>query len=278
MTVRDRGYCALVQIGSYSLPERETLTMTTYGEIAEMITPEGEELFYSMIDAHLAAAGAPHRYWLGHLMQDGYRLMFVGDETLWPQRPVDRSALEDLIGWGLIRRRPAGRDPHFDIPAQSIRFHRFLRSQRGQPVDTVERSARNFVEGAFFAQRHPLAAGHLTKAFELLWSDSLDHKTVSELGGHLRSALIEVVTALAGPSKDPEAVNARLRDWLAAQESLEDRSAAALVEYVNAVQHVNQRLTHIRDEEGKGRPTVQWSELRRACFMSSGCCYELGQL
>ena len=94
-----------------------------------------------MIEAHLGSKPV-NRFWVGTMSGMGYLMLFAGDGP-WTRQAVDRSSLDDLVGWGMVRCRAGGEDLNYDIPAQGIKFHRILRQLRGQPIDMVGSTVRS---------------------------------------------------------------------------------------------------------------------------------------
>lgn len=126
------------------------------------------------------------------------------------------------------------------------------------PITQVEDFVRNTVDGANFARDHPGAAHHLTEAFALLWSDNTNSQVIAEIGEHLRGAIMDMAHDLTGGKGPPEKPVEQLRGYLQhIGDHLGDRECAvldSLIGLASITLHLDQRLTHIRDEVGKGRP------------------------
>lgn len=249
-----------------------------YGEIAKRLTPDAEALFVAMVDAHLASRKGDREFVLMQLGEGSY-IYWTGDSTF-SENTADESALRDLAGYGLLRVVRHGNDgaPTYDIPGDGLAFYRALREVRGQPITNVESAVRRLTEGAEFARTHSGVSDHLRMALELLWSDRVDDKTVSNLGSHLRSAIIDLVNTMAGAtSEDVASSLKRALDSCAQEGRIQEREVVMLLELVRACQSLNKRLTHIRDETSKGRPLRNWDELRRATYLTTVLCSELGR-
>jgi hypothetical protein len=251
--------------------------MTFSEDLAQRLPPEAETLFCKMVDLHLRAGGGDRRFlatatWSSSLLIFSARNIketFEGD-------PI---ALDDLADYGLLRRSVGSSGgSQYSVTADGLHFHRWLMEQRGQPVAQVERTATAFVSTDQFVQRHPQVAQQLREAFALVWADRTDDTAVAEAGGHLRSVLQDLTTDLVGSEAgDLESIGPRLRRWLA-NRALGDRERVVierLVELVEAVASLDQRVTHVRDETGEGRPLRAWDELRRAAFLTAVVCFEL---
>lgn len=227
-------------------------------------------------------AATTDRFFMFHTTNRGAHLQFVGGtEVPFAQDLIDRAAFNDLVSYGLLRVIYRGRhNTNYELSGDSIRFHSFLRKLRGTPIDDVEQSSRPLLESAAFARRFPTVTRHLDRARELLWSEhATSEQVASEIGHQLRSALIEITAAATGETTKVEQVKPSLQRWVAGQRpSRESRAIASLVQLAIDVQDLNQRATHIRDEQAKGEAPIGHEELRRAVLLTTLCCAELARL
>lgn len=244
-----------------------------YVDIVARLTPEAEQLFVRMVEAHLAApTGRSREFYTWGLSRRDPRLRLIDGDAV----PVDPSALRDLESYSLIRLVRVGRqsDRVYDVSGESLKFYRWLQTYRGEPIEAPAESARRLVEGDGFAAAHAGSAHHISEALALAWSDRTDDQTVSEIGTHLRSAVMDLVSDLVGDRlTDPEQPKKRVAEWL--PDKVGEREAEALVNLVEWTVKLANRLAHVRDEIGKGRPLRGWDEVRRAAHLTSVVCFEL---
>jgi hypothetical protein len=253
----------------------------SYEEVRRRLTPEALQLFREMIDAHLAA-GPGEKLFIRADSMAGTGLIFTGKAARRDWDGFDGGALDDLVSYGLLHHNlGGGGTPNYRIGGEALAFHRSLMEQEGSAVDQVGEQVQRFVGGSDFAAEHSGAAHHLRQAFELLWGGRTDDQVVSEIGDHLRKALMDITTDTVGSfaSGEQERPIERLRAHLDGQ-SLSERERdvlGQLVELARVVLRLDHRLNHVRDETDKGRPAATWEEIRRASFVTALVCYELGR-
>lgn len=152
--------------------------------------------------------------------------------------------------------------------------------REGTGVAQVEEQVQRVIEGDAFAEAHAGAAHHLREAFALLWGGRTDDQVVSEVGDHLRKAIMDITTDVVGPGGDQERPIGRLTDRLN-ELTVSDRERAVLAQLVELARvclRLDHRLNHIRDEADQGEPPTSWEEIRRAAFVTSLVCYELSRI
>lgn len=247
-----------------------------YQTIRARLTPEARDLFLRMVEVHNASTG--HRRFMYLRTLGGSSLDFFG-EPRWSLDDPDENAIHDLRDYGLIRPHFGTRDPQFTISGESLAFYRWLLEQDGTPVTQVASDSLRVVYDSGFASRHPKASQHLGKAFDLLRSGETDSPSVSELGGHLRHAMFELVSDSLGEGSDPEQPIPRLKARIddATLSEREKKLLRTLVDLTEATLSLDQRLTHIRDEVDKAEPLRGWDEIRRAAFTTVFVLHELDQ-
>lgn len=255
--------------------------MEPFQYIAERLSSEARELLRDMVTLHLAATG-DRTFQESRSWQMGTTLIFHGDGVRTDLRKVDGGALEDLVQYRLLQRSYSRNGTAtYRIGSDGVAFHQYLLDQEGAAIDQVEAEVARLVAGDEFARKHSAAADHLNQAMELVWSRRTDDQAVSEVGGHLRHALMDITGDVVGEDgKNPEFPLKRLRPWLEGQDlgERERHVVEHLVELADAVLDLDQRLTHVRDEKGKSRPGVTWDELRRAAFTTAFVCHELSRI
>lgn len=248
----------------------------SFEDLEDNLGPEAVELFMQMASLHVATSG-------DRIFIDADDvLIFAGGGLPGPQPnlPFDGGALRDLIDHNLLHVEHSG-GTGYRIKGPSVRFHRWLLAKSGAPVAEVEAQVRRLVDDVSFAAKHAGAAHHLTEAFDLLWSERVDLQTTSEIGDHLRKAIMDVTTDVVGADGgNAEQPIVRLRAFLAASNLLERERLALtrLVELAEATLRLDHRVNHVRDEVDQGEPPPSRAELRRAGFLTAFVCYELAAL
>jgi hypothetical protein len=210
-------------------------------------------------------------------------MLFAGDGSRRQFSGFDGGAVEDLASWGLLHvGYSSSGTPNYRVTGEAQRFYRWLMQSKGSAIEQVEEQVRRFTDGSDFAKAHPGGAHHLREAFELLWGGRTDEQVVSEIGDHLRKALMDATTDVVGSttSGQQEKPIQRLRTHMDAL-ALPAREAdvvAQVVELARVVLRLDHRLNHIRDEADQGEPESSWEEVRRAAFTTALACYELDRL
>lgn len=256
----------------------------SYEVVADRLTAEASALFRDMVAVHLEVGRGDRRFMFWEAMQ-GNGLVFVaeqGRKREWSN--IDPGALDDLRVYGLLSVKYSSgrsRTPNYRITGEGLAFHRWWMAKQGSALDQVDTDVRRVIEGEAFAAKHAGAAHHLRKAFALLWHDRLDDQAVSELGDHLRKALMDTVTDVAGdaPGKQEKPIE-RLREWISGRDVNERERAVldALFELARATLRLDHRLNHIRDEADLDQPPASKAELRRAAFITALVCDQLSSL
>lgn len=252
-----------------------------YEDLAARLTSEAAGLFREMVSAHLEAGSGDRRFMLSKSMGGG-SLHFL---TRGPNGPVwtdfDPGALNDLSGYGLLSIEYARGTPNYRVTGEGLAFYRWWMQSLGTALDQSRSEVERVVLGDEFAKRHAGAAHHLGEAFDLLWQDRLDDQTVSELGDHLRKALMDVVDdVVAGSGGKVEQPVKSLETWLKGQ-GLADRErevVAAVIELARTALRLDHRLNHIRDEIELGEPAASMAELRRAAFATTMACEQISSI
>jgi hypothetical protein len=252
----------------------------TYEDLSDRLTPEARELFAEMVAAHLEA-GSGDRLFIRCDTMDGTGLIFTGgsgSRRSWDG--FDGGAIEDLVSYGLLHLGFArSGTPNYRITGDALHFHRWLMEQAGSPLDQLEAAIHHSLDSDGFARAHAGCAHHLNEAFGLLWSGREGDQVVSEIGDHLRKALMDVVADVIGIASDgqKERPIQALEAWLQSS-AVRVREAAvlgALVEFARVSLRLDHRLNHVRDEADKGEAASSWDEVRRAAFATALVCYEL---
>ena len=257
------------------------MSQIVFDDLAKSLTPQALDLFRGMAATHLESTG--NRLFGLNPSFSGTDLDFLGKGSNRRFSEVDESALADLTDQGLLRIDYGEMgSPNYRVTGEGLSFYRSLMHSEGSAVDQTEAQIRRLTSGAEYAKAHPGAAQHLRKAFELLWGVQTGDPVVSEVGDHLRKALMDATTDLVGPEADgrQEKPIERLRLHLKELDlpSREAEVVSRVVELAQAVLRLDQRLDHIRDEADKGKPSASWEEIRRAAFATVFACYELDRL
>lgn len=253
-----------------------------YDDLAPRLTGEARDTFVEMVRIHNEAEKGD-RFFIESNTTAGRNLHFVGPGSRDGVADVDGGALKDLVGYGLIHQDFSDRGtPNYRVSGEGQQFYRWLMQEKGSAIGQAEEVVRQLLDGDQFASQHASAAHHLSEAFGLLWSNTTDDATISEIGDHLRKALMDVTKdATAGTAGDHEKPIERLTELVESRNSLSKREKDALVQLVElarTVLRLDQRLNHIRDEKDKDREPAGWPELRRAAFLTALVCYEIAQL
>lgn len=251
----------------------------TFADLASRMMPEALDLFQEMAAAHIESTG--DRRFMRSDSMGGSSLTFTGDGTSRSFRQLDVGAIEDICSWGLLHISYGSRGtPNYRVSGEALRFYRWLMESNGAAIDQVEASVRRIVESSTFAEAHPGAAHHLNKAFALLWGEKTSDQIISEVGDHLRKALMDATTDIVGEGGSQERPVERLRTHMATLDlsSREVDVVARIVDLAEAALRLDHRLNHVRDETDRGRKEVGWDEVRRASFATALACYELGRL
>ena len=257
------------------------MSQISFEDLADRLVPETLDLFREIAATHLESTG--DRFFILTSTFGGTNLHFRGKGSARQFSEVDKGALADLTDWGLLRVDYGARgSPNYRITGEGQRFYQDLMQGKGSAIEQIEEETRRVISGAEYAEAHPKAAHHLREAFELLWSGQRGDPVVSELGDHLRKALMDATTDLVGPDAEvgQERPIERLMRHLERLDlpSRETEVVSRIVELTEAVLRLDQRLDHIRDEADKGKPSASWEEIRRAAFTTAFTCYELDRL
>lgn len=253
----------------------------SFAVVADRLEPSALELFGTMAEHHLGTSG-DRRFVFGETFGGSF-LTFVAHEGQQELTDVDGGALVELARYGLLTRASAGRDPMYRVNGEGLAFYRWWRQHQGHAIAQTEQTVKSLLDSDAFARSHSGAAHHLNQAFDLLWQDRSDEPTISEIGDHLRKALMDVTDDVVGATVvgGTERPDDRLQRWLTGHESLHHRERdvlAALVTLVDRVLHLDHRLNHVRDEADRNEPPPSRSELRRAAFLTASVCYEIAQI
>ena len=251
--------------------------MPTFGEVEALMDPPTKRLFLRLVENHLAHIEQGCTYFVANVAT-GLRIMASHGGI----NPDGATMLrfDDLASWGLLRRRHSRSGPAFTVPPEAVRFYRYLSGASRSAVAAVEAATvRESGAGSTFAMQHPEAAHHLDEAVLLLSSNDSALTVVNELGGHLRSALHMVASSvLTDYSESPEKAVETLVRRTSDSDFHADPATAKLAAFAQEVLREAMRLDHIRDDEHLHRPFQGWEEMRRAVFLTTVCCIELGGL
>jgi len=254
--------------------------MTSFDTIRSRLDHAATTLFVDMTETHLSATG--DRFFARADAGSGTNLIFAGNGSNRTWTGFDGGALDDLVRYGLLSQSGMRRKEQYRITADGRAYHQWIQHQRGDALAQTEATTLSALQSASFVSVHPSAAHHLNEAFNLVLSDSLDDPTISEIGDHLRKALMDVVANIVPESEiSAEQPARRLENWLNANQAIGDRERAVISELLNltkAVLRLDHRLNHVRDEEHKGEAPATYAEVRRAAFTTAFTCSQLASI
>jgi hypothetical protein len=249
-----------------------------FSHVRDRLDAETLELFGEMVEAHLEA-GAGDKVFIRSDTWGGSGLIFSNKTVRHDWRGFNGGSLDDLVSFSLLHPGFGGRGgKNYRISADGVAFYRWLREQQGEPIAQVSKAVVDLIDSPRFATRQPGAAHHLNEAFKLLRTEGTSTQRISEIGDHLRKAIMDATTAVLGEDTGQEKPIARLESWLERNTDLHERERqvlADLIRLAGSTLHLDHRLNHVRDELGKGEPAPTFEEMRRAAFVTALACYEL---
>lgn len=252
-----------------------------FAHALDRLDPAAVEMFCEMVETHLAA-GEGDRIFIRADSMDGCGLIFSHHKVPRDWDGFDGGYLDDLVDHGFLNAGFSRQGtPNYRVASEGRAFYRWLQEREGAAVAKTEYTAVRLVQSAEFAARHRQTAHHLNKAFALLDHSKLSEQTISEIGDHLRKALMDIVEDVVDQPGLREQPVDRLDAWISTRTGLHDREQRALVALAGltrAVLRLDHRLNHVRDEADKKEPSPTEDEVRRAAFLTTLTCYEISIL
>lgn len=235
------------------------------------LEPEQEQLFRDLVEAERRVARSERRPFiiLNTVGPAGVQLSHPG--WIDRDRRVFEGDIDTLDRVGLIAfSYPAPSLKGFYVTPEGFTYYGELMQRRGEPIQRIQLSVRDYIQSHLFQARYPLAYSKWAEAENLLWSDDSE-RAYTMIGHLLREAMQEFATALVerfGPPKvepDKAKTVSRLRAVLGGRKLSEKLSAFldALIAYWGTVSDLIQRQEHGALREGE---PLKWIDARRVVF------------
>lgn len=232
---------------------------------------EQEQLFRDLVEAErrIPRAERSHFLILNTVGPAGVQLAHPGWRD--SDRRIFEGDIDTLARVGLIViAYPAIGLKGFYVTPEGFAYYGEIMRRRGEPVQCVQLSVREYVQSPAFQSRYRSAYAKWTEAENLLWSDDSE-KALTTIGHLLREAMQEFATALVERFQplDVEADKARTVSRIRAVLStrkLGDKLSAfldALLAYWGTVSDLVQRQEHGALREGE---PLKWIDARRVVF------------
>lgn len=246
------------------------------------LDPEQEQLLADFVEAERQIPREQRQHFIivGTMGPPGVQLNHKGWRD--KDRRVFEGDIDTLASTGLIAKSIIGSHADsFYVTPTGFEYYSELMRRRGQPIERVQTTIRNYLNSSEFQKRYPGAFSKWCQAEEMLWSsDSANAYTTI---GHLtREAMQEFVTSLVDRFRPPQVESdrsktvARLRAVLAARASTlgttERSFLDALVAYWGTVSDLVQRQEHGALREGL---PLSWVDARRVVFQVTVVMYEI---
>lgn len=235
------------------------------------LEPEQEQLLRDLVEAERRVPRSERDQFLiaNTVGPAGVQLLHPG--WIDSDRRVFEGDLDTLARVGLSAiSYPAPRSKGFYVTPEGFTYYGALMRRRGEPLQRVQLSAREYVQSHGFQSRYPSAYSKWAEAENLLWSGD-SQRAYTTIGHLLREAMQEFATALVERFRpvnvelDKAKTVARLRVVLAARGLGEKLRAFldALLAYWGTVSDLVQRQEHGALREGE---PLKWVDARRVVF------------
>ena len=244
------------------------------------LEPEQEELLCTLVEA---ARNTPREYRRSFMVVRNLQ----GDYLVHPGVPEGKRAIhygdvEILELQGLVHIRFGSRGtPNIDVTPQGFRYYEDLKVRQGRPVERVEKTMHNYIDGEGFRYHYPNAYSKWSQAEALLWkSDGEEQFTTI---GHLcREAFQEFTDVLASrfdlheQLPDKAKTIGRLRAVIERQGERVNSTyysyLLSLIDWWSGANDLIQRQEHGGQKEGE---QLRWEDARRVVFATLIVMYEV---
>jgi len=169
--------------------------------------------------------------------------------------------------------------PNFDVTPLGFRYYEHLKRKRGEPVQRVETTVREYINAPEFRAKYPEAFAKWSSAEDLLWQTNTQQQ-LTTIGHLCREALQGFVSALVERLRPPD-VNtnkaktvARLKTVLEAVQLGETKKdfLEALLAYWGTLNNMVQRQEHGASKEGE---QLVWEDARCVVFQTMIAMFEI---
>lgn len=193
----------------------------------------------------------------------------------WPKSRgrAPRNDVYALVAAGALREDAIDRyGGTFWVTTQGLAIYEEYIRAKGEPVERVVSTIRQYIDSEAFRQRHPRAFQKWSEAESHLWSDDSE-KNLTVIGHLCREAMQEFAASLLRIAKlkdfnpDPAKTVDRLRAVIAARRTERgDTTSAfndALVAYWGTMSDLVQKQEHGSQAAGR---SLTWEDARRVVF------------
>jgi len=245
-----------------------------------LLEPEQEELLFSIVEA---VRNTPREERRKFLVAQTLR----GDSLIYPsikgEGRIYYGDVEELGRQGLLAIGfGSSGSPNFDVTPLGFRYYEYLKKKKGEAVQHVETTIREYVNSPEFRARYPEAFAKWSSAEDLLWQTDTQQQ-LTTIGHLCREALQGFVSALVERHRPPD-VNtnkaktfARLKAVLEAVQLGETKKGflEALLAYWGTLNNLVQRQEHGASKEGE---QLVWEDARRVVFQTMITMFEIDRI
>ncbi len=245
-----------------------------------ILEPEQVNLLYKLVEAVRNTPKDQRQKFMLLKRMGGASLHHPGLKN--EDKPVYEGDLEILAGEGLLNVSFGGKGtPSYDVTPLGFKYYEYLRQEQGTPLEKVEESVNQFINGPGFIDRYQKAYKKWAESEKLLWAtDSEDQLTTI---GHLcREAVQEFATELIRKHNPPGATQEVTKTVGRIRAVLDLRAEKvgstmkpfleALLAFWGTTNDLIQRQEHGAQKEGE--PLV-WEDGRRVVFSTAVVMVEI---
>jgi len=245
-----------------------------------LLEPEQEELLLSIVEAVRNTPREERRKFLVLQTSGGDFLDHPGMKE--GESKIYYGDVEELGRQGLVAiRLSSSGTPIFDVTSLGFRYYEHLRRKKGEAVQRVETTVREYLISPEFRAKYAEAFAKWSSAEDLLWGTDTQEQ-LTTIGHLCREALQAFATSLVERYQPPDVdtdktkTKARLRAVLYATQLGTKRKTflEALLAYSSTVDDLIQRQEHGAYKDGE---QLVWEDGRRVVFQTMITMFEIAR-
>lgn len=243
-----------------------------------LLEPEQEELLFSIVEAVRNTPREERQKFVVVRVDSGDFLRHPGMKK--GENKIYYGDVEELERQRLLAIEFKSRGtPNFDVTSLGFRYYEHLKRKKGEAVQRVETTIREYLNSTEFRVKYPEAFAKWSSAEDLLWQTDTQQQ-LTTIGHLCREALQGFITTLveryqpSDGNTDKTKTVARLKAVLGAAQLGTTKKAylEALLAYWGTVNDLIQRQEHGAYKEGE---QLVWEDARCVVFQTMITMFEI---